>query len=95
MSQELATNVDPKFGHWGYKATLPLGPVYIYGDVCHLMLAQSEKMDASLSDIVRYMTLVLPTQVIPFFTAKKRALSLPTRCSRSPSLNSRSSRSQS
>ena len=35
------------------------------------MLAQSEKMDASLSDIVRYMTLVLPTQVIPFFTAKK------------------------
>ena len=71
MSQELATNVDPKFGHWGYKATLPMGPVYIYGDVCHLMLAQSEKMGASLSDIVRYMTLVLPTQVIPFFTAKK------------------------
>lgn len=71
MSQELATNVDPKFGHWGYKATLPMGPVYIYGDVCHLMLAQSEKMGASLSDIVRHMTLVLPTQVIPFFTAKK------------------------
>lgn len=70
MSQELATNVDPKFGHWGYKATLPMGPVYIYGDVCHLMLAQSEKMGASLSDIVRHMTLALPEQVIPFFTAK-------------------------
>ena len=71
IDQELAANVDRKFGHWGYKTTLQMGPVCIYGDVCHLMLAQSEKMGASLSDIVRYMTLVIPAQVIPFFTAKK------------------------
>ena len=71
IDQELKTKADPKFGHWGYKSTQQMGPVCIYGDVCHLMLAQSEKMGASLSDIVRYMTLVLPAQVIPFFTAKK------------------------
>ena len=71
IDQELAANVDRKFGHWGYKSTLQMGPAYIYGDVHRLMLAQSEKMGASLGDVVRYMTLVIPAQLIPFFTAKK------------------------
>lgn len=71
LDQTLAATIENKFGLWIYKLASPIGPVYIYNDVCHLMLAQSEKMGVCLSDIVRYMTLVLPTQVIPFFTAKK------------------------
>lgn len=70
LDQTLAATIENKFGLWIYKLASPIGPVYIYNDVCHLMLAQSEKMGVCLSDIVRYMTLVLPAQVIPFFTAK-------------------------
>lgn len=70
LDQTLAATIENKFGLWIYKLASPIGPVYIYNDVCHLMLAQSEKMGVCLSDIVRHMTLVLPAQVIPFFTAK-------------------------
>lgn len=70
-----ATDTNNQSGHWSYKATLQMGPAYIYGDVYQLMLAQSEKMGASLSDVVRYMTLVLPALVIPFFTAKNGGFS--------------------
>ena len=70
-----ATNTNNQSGHWSYKATLQSGPAYIYGDVYQLMLAQSEKMGASLSDVVRYMTLVLPALVIPSFTAKNGGFS--------------------
>ncbi len=70
-----ATDTNNQSGHWSYKATLQSGPAYIYGDVYQLMLAQSEKMGASLSDVVRYMTLVLPALVIPFFTAKNGGFS--------------------
>ena len=71
FEQKIADTVDNKFGQWIYKSTSPVGSALIYDDVRQLMLSQSKKMGVCLNDVVRYMTLVIPAQVIPFFTANK------------------------
>lgn len=73
--KDLAAYVDKQFGYWRLKAMLQDGATFIYNDVYRLMLAQSEKMGVNLSNIVNHMTLVIPTQVIPYFTAKSGGLS--------------------
>lgn len=75
VNQKEAAKVDDKFGHWDYKITLPLGTVSIYSDVFRLMLAQSEKMGACLSDVVRHMTLAVPAQAISSLMAKQSIFS--------------------
>lgn len=73
--QDNVSNDGNQFGQWSYKAALQSGPAYIYGDVYGLMLAQSKKMGVGLSAIVRYMTLVIPAEVVPYFTANNGGLS--------------------
>lgn len=72
--EDLAACVDNQFGYWRLKAMLQDGTKFIYNDVYLLMLAQSKKMGVNLSNIVNHMTLVIPTQVIPYFTAKSGSL---------------------
>lgn len=75
LDQKTAAKGDPKLNHWAYKVTLPMGQLSMYGDVYRLILTQSEKMGASLSDVARHMTLFVPPLALSSLLAKQIPLS--------------------